>query len=96
MIFFFFLFFPFLLPLPLAFGLNSHEEIQLTPGRRGDQEAINMPLVVPGLQSTDGGKDDWMSKLMGKKIGEQHDEMVSLISSYPSSFFSPSSLVLCV
>ena len=26
-----------------------------------------MPLVVPGLQSTDGGKEDWMSKLMGKK-----------------------------
>jgi hypothetical protein len=27
----------------------------------------------------DGGSsgDDWMSKLMGKKIGEQHDEVVS-------------------
>jgi hypothetical protein len=34
-----------------------------------------MPLVVPGIMSNDGG-DDWMSKLAGKKIGEQHDEMV--------------------
>jgi hypothetical protein len=37
-----------------------------------------MPLVVPGLQSKDGNSgDDWMSKLMGKKLGDQHDEMVS-------------------
>merc|ERR1711879_585574 len=36
----------------------------------------NMPLVVPGLQSKDGNSnDDWMSKLMGKKLGDQHDEM---------------------
>lgn len=35
-----------------------------------------MPLVVPGVQSTGGGsKEEWMNKLMGKKIGEQHDEM---------------------
>ena len=51
-----------------------------------------MPLVVPGLQSTDG-KDDWMSKLMGKKLGDQHDEMVgfslfSLLPVYPPFFFS--------
>jgi hypothetical protein len=37
---------------------------------------FNMPLVVPGLQSKDGNQDDWMSKLMGKKLGEQSDEMV--------------------
>lgn len=39
-----------------------------------------MPLVVPGLQSKDGAPsgDDWMSKLMGKKLGDQHDEIVSL------------------
>lgn len=37
-----------------------------------------MPLVVPGLMSKDGGSsgDDWMSKLMGKKLGEQHNETV--------------------
>ncbi|KAI0581191.1 Inhibitor-I78 domain containing protein [Pyrenophora tritici-repentis] len=40
-----------------------------------------MPLVVPGLQSTDG-KEDWMTKLMGKKLGDQHDEMRSQIGSY--------------
>jgi hypothetical protein len=50
-----------------------------------------MPLVVPGLQSKDGNSgDDWMSKLMGKKLGDQHDEMVSrppltLLSSFLSS-----------
>jgi hypothetical protein len=38
-----------------------------------------MPLVVPGLMSKEGGSsgDDWNNKLMGKKLGEQHDEMVS-------------------
>lgn len=36
-----------------------------------------MPLVVPGLQSKDGNSsDDWLSKLAGKKLGDQHDEMV--------------------
>lgn len=36
-----------------------------------------MPLVVPGIQSKDGNsKEEWMTKLMGKKIGEQHDEVV--------------------
>ncbi|KAF2748121.1 hypothetical protein M011DRAFT_467171 [Sporormia fimetaria CBS 119925] len=41
-----------------------------------------MPLVVPGLQSKDGGasassnsQDDWMNKLMGKKLGDKHDEI---------------------
>ncbi|EMD61380.1 hypothetical protein GGP41_004004 [Bipolaris sorokiniana] len=35
-----------------------------------------MPLVVPGIQSKDGNsKEEWMTKLMGKKIGEQHDEV---------------------
>jgi len=35
-----------------------------------------MPLVVPGLQSKDGTcGNDWTSKLMGKKLGDQHDQM---------------------
>ncbi|EMD91755.1 hypothetical protein COCC4DRAFT_187825 [Bipolaris maydis ATCC 48331] len=35
-----------------------------------------MPLVVPGIQSKDGNsKEEWMTKLMGKKIGEKHDEV---------------------
>jgi len=34
-----------------------------------------MPLVVPGINSNDGSKtDDWMNKLVGKKIGDSHDE----------------------
>ncbi|KAF2120438.1 hypothetical protein BDV96DRAFT_564830 [Lophiotrema nucula] len=35
-----------------------------------------MPLVIPGLQSKDGsGKEDWSNKLMGKKLGEEHNEV---------------------
>lgn len=44
-----------------------------------------MPLVVPGIQSKDGNsKEEWMTKLMGKKIGEQHDEVVSFALTSPS------------
>ncbi|KAF2833077.1 hypothetical protein CC86DRAFT_399727 [Ophiobolus disseminans] len=44
-----------------------------------------MPLVVPGLMSKDGGSsgDDWMSKLMGKKLGDQHDEVYFAKSDLP-------------
>lgn len=35
-----------------------------------------MPLVVPGLQSKDGKNDDWMGKLMGKSLGDSHNETV--------------------
>ncbi|CAK4032064.1 Hypothetical predicted protein [Lecanosticta acicola] len=36
-----------------------------------------MPLVVPGLQSNDGDKTSgWMDKLMGKKLGDSHNETV--------------------
>lgn len=38
-----------------------------------------MPLVVPGLMSKDGGDktNDWMNKLMGKKIGDSSNEVAS-------------------
>jgi hypothetical protein len=41
-----------------------------------------MPLVVPGLMSKEGGSsgDDWMNKLMGKKIGDSHDEIARVMS----------------
>ncbi|KAF3051402.1 hypothetical protein E8E11_004207 [Didymella keratinophila] len=32
-----------------------------------------MPLVVPGIQSKDGN-DDWSTKLMGKSLGDSHNE----------------------
>ena len=59
-----------------------------------------MPLVVPGMQSKEGGSgggnektSDWMNKLMGKKIGEGNDETVCffflfLFSNPPLSIFS--------
>ncbi|KAJ4343132.1 hypothetical protein N0V95_006747 [Ascochyta clinopodiicola] len=33
-----------------------------------------MPLVVPGIQSKDGGDNEWTSKLMGKSLGDNHNE----------------------
>ncbi len=35
-----------------------------------------MPLVVPGINSNDGGSvsDSWISKLMGKKLADRTDE----------------------
>ncbi|KAK4540548.1 hypothetical protein LTR36_009078 [Oleoguttula mirabilis] len=36
-----------------------------------------MPLIVPGMMSSNGGDDktsQWMNKLMGKKIGEASNE----------------------
>jgi hypothetical protein len=43
--------------------------------------STTMPLVVPGLMSKDGGKtEEWMNKLVGKKLGEGgSDEMVSFV-----------------
>lgn len=41
-----------------------------------------MPLIVPGITSNDGKSsktDDWMNKLVGKKIGEGSDAVVSLV-----------------
>jgi hypothetical protein len=37
-----------------------------------------MPLVVPGITNTGSGnsKDDWLNKLVGKKISDSHNETV--------------------
>ena len=46
-----------------------------------------MPLVVPGVQSTGGDAgQEWMSKLAGKKLGEEHNETVC-IPIYSSVYF---------
>ncbi|KAG9186978.1 hypothetical protein G6011_10086 [Alternaria panax] len=56
-----------------------------------------MPLVVPGLQSKDGNSgDDWSSKLMGKKLGDQHDEVVSPVRQSPPFLFPPHTSTLHV
>jgi hypothetical protein len=37
-----------------------------------------MPLVVPGLMNkSDNKSEDWANKLMGKKIGDSSDQIVS-------------------
>lgn len=40
---------------------------------------LNMPLVVPGITSSSGDNktEEWMNKLVGKKIGENSDATVS-------------------
>lgn len=50
-----------------------------------------MPLVVPGVQSTGGDAgQEWMSKLAGKKLGEEHNETVRLsIHPFIHSFIHP-------
>lgn len=36
-----------------------------------------MPLIVPGMQAGNTSQsDDWAAKLMGKKLGDQHNETV--------------------
>ena len=35
-----------------------------------------MPLVVPGVNSEMGDKSEWVSKLLGKKIGDTPNETV--------------------
>jgi len=44
-----------------------------------------MPLVVPGLQSANGGGDDktskWMNDLLGKTIGDTKNETVCALTS---------------
>ncbi|KAF2151242.1 hypothetical protein K461DRAFT_169838 [Myriangium duriaei CBS 260.36] len=35
-----------------------------------------MPLVVPGMQSNNTSQsEEWANKLMGKKLGDKHDEV---------------------
>lgn len=37
-----------------------------------------MPLIVPGITPSSSGDktSDWQNKLMGKKLGDKHDEIV--------------------
>ncbi|KAF2706574.1 hypothetical protein K504DRAFT_458968 [Pleomassaria siparia CBS 279.74] len=43
-----------------------------------------MPLVIPGIQNTAGGDgQDWESKLMGKRLGDSHDEVTFAKSDLP-------------
>lgn len=48
-----------------------------------------MPLVVPGINSTDGDStEDWMTKLVGKKLSDEESssETVRYLH-YPSSVY---------
>jgi hypothetical protein len=42
-----------------------------------------MPLVVPGINPGDNDKNqEWMNKLVGKKIGESSDATVSSLRDF--------------
>ncbi|KAF2089085.1 hypothetical protein K490DRAFT_39037 [Saccharata proteae CBS 121410] len=44
-----------------------------------------MPLVVPGLNSVSGDKNaDWSNQLMGKKIGDESNEVTFAKKDLPS------------
>ena len=48
-----------------------------------------MPLVVPGItpqpgQASTNSQNDWLNKLAGKKLGDKHDETVSVTTISPS------------
>jgi len=46
--------------------------------------SAKMPLVVPGIQNTDGGNsEDWQSKLMGKKLGDDNNDFTFAKSDLP-------------
>jgi len=48
---------------------------------------FTMPLVVPGI-TAQGGQDltqEWMTKLMGKQIGDKHDEVVRISCIKPTN-----------
>ena len=48
----------------------------------------SMPLVVPGLQSKDGKGEDWTAKLMGKSLGDAHNDTVSRLHTPLEGSFS--------
>jgi hypothetical protein len=46
-----------------------------------------MPLVVPGITSSDSSKtEEWSNKLVGKKIGENSDATASLLEYIPIKY----------
>jgi hypothetical protein len=55
---------------------NSTHTLQIN--RFSTKYNLKMPLVVPGINSTGEGSktDEWMNKLVGKKIGETSDATV--------------------
>lgn len=48
-----------------------------------------MPLVVPGLTSTGNKTDEWTNHLVGKKIGDTSDHIVSSSLLHPHLRLSP-------
>ncbi|KAL3458777.1 hypothetical protein BJX64DRAFT_265869 [Aspergillus heterothallicus] len=44
-----------------------------------------MPLVVPGITSSGGKKDEWMNKLVGKRISDSSNETCFAKKDLPES-----------
>lgn len=59
-------------------NLSSPKTLQINPFHT--KSSFKMPLVVPGITSGDSENaktNDWMNKLVGKKLGESSDATVS-------------------
>jgi hypothetical protein len=67
---------------------KTQKTIQGLPNRYFNAKTtLKMPLVVPGINS--GGDNsktqEWTDKLVGKKIGDTSDAVVSIVNSLGSS-----------
>ncbi len=59
-------------------NFSSPKTLQIKPFHT--KTSFKMPLVVPGITSGDGENaktNEWMNKLVGKKLGESSDATVS-------------------
>jgi len=65
-------------PTFLRRHLNQNSTHTLQINTFSTKQNLKMPLVVPGINSTGEGSktDEWMNKLVGKKIGETSDATV--------------------
>ncbi|KAL3427839.1 peptidase inhibitor [Phlyctema vagabunda] len=63
--------------LPRVQILSTASRLSLQARPFSTKQLYNMPLVVPGINSQEDGNDktqEWMNKLVGKKIGETSDQ----------------------
>ncbi|KAJ0424685.1 hypothetical protein BJY00DRAFT_276162 [Aspergillus carlsbadensis] len=63
--------------IQLTFLSRSQQRLYLHPTHQISKQNhhATMPLVVPGITSNSGGnKDEWLNKLVGKKISESSNE----------------------
>ncbi|KAL2832082.1 peptidase inhibitor I78 family-domain-containing protein [Aspergillus cavernicola] len=55
----------------------SQRKCLITLIRPYHNQPNKMPLVVPGINNTSGSKDEWLNKLVGKKISDYSSDATS-------------------